>query len=275
MRSSIVTSLLVATLASFVSVSVLGCAADAQHGDEEGSDAPSTVQADALSKLGKSIVGDYKSDAWYPRFSLAADRSYSWDTGIRCIKAPCPSGDAGTWTIYNGTAGSHYVNLVSKPAGQSRWFRIYDGPPVVLKGVFGTTGTFTKQGSTSYPTCESSKTKCEAGMHCEDTAIVCITTPCAPTAPSCVPDNKCATVRCAAGYKCEATGTTVGCVPLSKDYCDSDADCKIIDNYCGGCQCLPLANWATPPTCTDPVACFVQPCRGKTPACESNHCVAR
>lgn len=235
MRASIVTAVL-ALSSSLAFCLAIGCSADAQHSDAEG-DAPGTVQADALSKLGKSIVGDYQSDAVYPRFSLAADGTYTWDTGIRCVKAPCPSGDAGKWTIYNGTAGRHYVNLVSKPAGEDRWFRIYDGPPVVLKGVFGTDGTFTKQGGTTGPSC--------------------------------------ATVRCAAGYTCQVSGGTVGCVALPKDFCNTDGDCKLVDDYCGGCNCLPLASWAAPPSCTTPVSCFVEPCRGKTVACESNHCVAR
>ena len=232
MRSSIVTTFfIVSSLAAFT---MGGCAADARHTDDEG-DAPSTMQADALSKLGKSIVGDYKSAAVYPRFELKADGTYSWDTGIRCVRAPCPSGDIGTWKIYNGTAGRHYVNLVSTPAAEDRWYRIYDGPPVVLDGRFGTTGTFTKQGTTG---------------------------------------TTCAAVRCAAGTKCDDSSGTAACVPLSKDFCNADADCKLVDDYCGGCNCLALASWATPPTCTDPVNCFVEPCMRKTVSCVSNHCVS-
>jgi hypothetical protein len=117
------------------------------------------------------------------------------------------------------------------------------------------------------------KTKCEAGTHCELETIYCITTPCDPIA-QCVPDaTGCATVKCAAGYQCvENPDGTAGCQPLSKDYCVSDADCQLVDNYCGGCECLALATWASPPSCTDPVMCTVQPCGGKTATCVSNHC---
>ncbi len=229
MRSSILSALFVVS-----SLALAGCAADSQHANEDG-DTPSTVQADALSKFGKTIVGSYQSAAVYPRFELKADGTYTWDTGIRCVRAPCPSGDAGTFTIYTGSSGSHYVNLVSKPAAADRWFRIFDGPPVVLKGVFGTDGTFTKES----------------------------------------PITKCMTVRCAAGYVCQDDGTTAGCVPLSKDFCTVDADCKLVDDYCGGCNCLPLASWAAPPSCTTPVNCFAEPCMNKKVACVSNHCVKK
>lgn len=116
---------------------------------------------------------------------------------------------------------------------------------------------------------------CETGTHCEMQEIWCITTPCEPIA-QCVPDktDPCATVKCAAGYQCVANPDgTAGCQPLSKDFCNADADCKLVDNYCGGCECLALATWATPPSCTDPFACLVQPCGGKSVACVNNQCV--
>ncbi len=122
-------------------------------------------------------------------------------------------------------------------------------------------------------------TKCAKGTHCELQTIYCVTTPCDPIA-KCVPNeppvDACAVVRCAAGTTCQVQADgTAACVPMSKDFCNVAADCKLVDNYCGGCECLPLATWATPPSCTDPVSCFAQPCGGKTVACESNHCVVR
>jgi len=125
--------------------------------------------------------------------------------------------------------------------------------------------------------CDS--TKCAKGTHCELEAIYCITTPCDPIA-KCVADeppvDACAVVRCAAGTTCQVQPDgTAACVGLSKDFCNSAADCKLVDDYCGGCNCLPLATWASPPSCTDPTTCFMQPCAGKTVACESNHCVVR
>jgi len=57
--------------------------------------------------------------------------------------------------------------------------------------------------------------------------------------------------------------------------CNSDADCRLVDDYCGGCNCLALAPGEKAPTCADPVACFVEPCLNKTAACVSGSCVAQ
>ncbi len=118
-----------------------GCAAQTSHDGEED---PSTFTAaeGALSSYAKQLVGDYKSDALYPRFSLLKDGSYTFDTGIRCIKAPCPSGDAGTFSIWNDSRARKYVNLFSTDGKVSRWFRVDALKPVTLVGVSGITGTF-------------------------------------------------------------------------------------------------------------------------------------
>jgi hypothetical protein len=57
--------------------------------------------------------------------------------------------------------------------------------------------------------------------------------------------------------------------------CKSDADCRLVDDYCGGCNCLALAPGESAPKCTDPVACFVEPCLNKKAACVSGSCVAQ
>jgi hypothetical protein len=46
----------------------------------------------------------------------------------------------------------------------------------------------------AYSTCANAEIACAPGTHCEDVPIVCVTTPCAPTAPTCVAD------RCPAAY---------------------------------------------------------------------------
>jgi len=142
-----------------------GCAA--QSTAPEGDDDTTTLRAEgALSALGKQLVGNYKSDAFYPRFSLAADGTYSWDTGIRCIKGPCPSGDSGRFSIYYGAfTGYRYVNLVSSDRAISRWFRIASVTPAKLVGVFGTTGTFTKDTGKPVPACTVAA-DCAGGEQC-------------------------------------------------------------------------------------------------------------
>jgi hypothetical protein len=84
--------------------------------------------------------------------------------------------------------------------------------------------------------------RCAAGTHCEVTPIVCVTTPCNPIA-ECKPD------------------VVVGA-------CNSDSDCKLSDNYCGGCACDALGPGQTPTTCSNPVNCFVQPCMNKVAKCD-------
>lgn len=122
--------------------------------------------------------------------------------------------------------------------------------------------------------CDS--TVCKRGETCELQAIQCVTTPCDPIAVCVAKVDACALVRCAAGTTCQVQSDgSAACVGLSKDFCNTDADCKLVDNYCGGCECLALASWATPPTCSDPVNCFAQPCMNKTVACVNNQCVVK
>ena len=85
-------------------------------------------------------------------------------------------------------------------------------------------------------------------------------------------NNPCMTVRCSAGTHCEAHGQQAGCVA---DTCKSDADCRLVDNYCDGCACDALLNSAPDPVCGGTtVACFAQPCAGKVAKCDRGTCVS-
>jgi hypothetical protein len=59
--------------------------------------------------------------------------------------------------------------------------------------------------------------------------------------------------------------------------CKTDPDCRSSSYYCGGCQCLALADQETPPQCIagDEVKCLIDPCRGKTSFCNAGHCDLR
>ena len=57
--------------------------------------------------------------------------------------------------------------------------------------------------------------------------------------------------------------------------CKSTADCRLVDDYCGGCNCLALGPGQSAPKCSDPVQCLRQPCGGMTAACVSGSCVAQ
>jgi hypothetical protein len=55
--------------------------------------------------------------------------------------------------------------------------------------------------------------------------------------------------------------------------CSSDSDCRAVDVYCGGCQCMALAASAPAPTCPgSEVQCFAQPCRGQRAVCKAGAC---
>ncbi len=86
--------------------------------------------------------------------------------------------------------------------------------------------------------------------------------------------DPCAAVRCMEGTHCVALGRRAVCV-RDPGRCSSDADCRLIDNYCGGCKCDALPKDRRDPVCTDGglVACFAQPCMQKTAVCSRGFCV--
>ena len=89
--------------------------------------------------------------------------------------------------------------------------------------------------------------------------------------------NPCVTVRCSAGFMCKAKGQRAECVrDPAQDECVTDADCRLEDNYCGGCSCLPLSTNEQGPTCTNPVNCFASPCAvsSKKAACVNGQCTS-
>jgi hypothetical protein len=58
--------------------------------------------------------------------------------------------------------------------------------------------------------------------------------------------------------------------------CRIDADCRLFDDYCTGCDCRALARTDPDPRCSGPgVRCLVQPCANKVAACEAGRCVVR
>jgi hypothetical protein len=93
--------------------------------------------------------------------------------------------------------------------------------------------------------------KCAAGTHCVLEQVACIQAPCPPQ-PTCVKD------------------------PTPGTQCSVNEDCRLFDNYCGGCACDALPVKASDPKCDKGmVQCLVQPCRNKTAVCSSGMCVAK
>jgi hypothetical protein len=103
-------------------------------------------------------------------------------------------------------------------------------------------------GSSSGPAC-GSKT-CPTGEYCCNASCGL----CAPMGAACIQ------IACAPG----PTG------------CTTDADCTLIDDYCGGCNCDALPKGSPQPVCSGTmVNCLVAPCQGKTAACVNSACAAK
>jgi len=91
------------------------------------------------------------------------------------------------------------------------------------------------------------------------------------TERACGSGDPCAAARCGAGTRCVAKDGAATCEP---DACKTDADCALVDDYCGGCTCRALPRSATPPRCDNAVQCFRQPCAGFKASCRQGVCEA-
>ncbi len=110
--------------------------------------------------------------------------------------------------------------------------------------------------------------RCASGTHCEvkKHKASCVADACGPN-----------TKLCMIGYHYDNTPGVCGCVadaPAAE--CKTDANCRLEDDYCTGCDCRALAPTETIAACTGPgVRCFAEPCMNKTAACVAGQCVAR
>lgn len=200
MRTTIRISIVLAALA------FSGCAA--QAGVEGGDDDFVASDAEALtgSTLYKALVGGYRSaDTLYPTFTLNADRTFTLDTGIRCVRAPCDSGDSGKWTLYM-YRGRYYLNLAG--VSLSRWYQVQSFAKGVLVGMTEK-GTWTKEA----PTSGCAAILCAPDSMCVD----------APEGASCI--TKCATVRCTSATYCDASSGSAQCVAYACPK-ESFVDCE-------------------------------------------------
>ena len=131
-------------------------------------------------------------------------------------------------------------------------------------------------GSTGTVTCGSNT--CAAGQYCCNASCgicapmgaACIQIACEPpdAGHTCV-DN----VACIKGTSWSPTQCK--CVPESGT-CTTVADCQLVSDYCGGCNCLALSQGQKAPVCTGQmVQCLIDPCQLKNAACVSGRCVAQ
>ena len=57
--------------------------------------------------------------------------------------------------------------------------------------------------------------------------------------------------------------------------CSGDADCRLFDDYCGGCTCRALPKNVSDPVCNGtPFSCFVEPCLSNRATCVAGQCMA-
>jgi hypothetical protein len=74
------------------------------------------------------------------------------------------------------------------------------------------------------------------------------------------------------GARADAGGAASGPGP-SPSGCRIDADCRLFDDYCKGCDCRALLTTEADPHCTTPgVRCLRQPCAMARAACELGVC---
>jgi hypothetical protein len=131
----------------FLALSLAGCGgADIDEPTSSSTeDSASDVSKEALhgSKLGEKLVGGWKAQgSLYPRLDLAADGTYSLDTGMRCATNVCASGESGVWNLYRSMSGRYYVGLFTKTSEAWYQVRTVEGEPKLLTGAFGTKGAF-------------------------------------------------------------------------------------------------------------------------------------
>lgn len=91
------------------------------------------------------------------------------------------------------------------------------------------------------------------------------------TERACGSADPCAAARCGAGTRCVAKDGVASCEP---EACKTDADCALVDDYCGGCTCRALPRGTTLPRCANTVQCFRQPCSGFKATCRAGACEA-
>ena len=131
-------------------------------------------------------------------------------------------------------------------------------------------------GSTGTLPCGSNK--CGAGQYCCNASCGI----CAPMGAACIqiacePPDAGICVQNVACVKGTAWSLTeCKCVPESGSTCTTVADCQLVSDYCGGCNCLALSPGQKPPACPGQmVQCLIDPCQLKTAACVNGRCVAQ
>lgn len=82
------------------------------------------------------------------------------------------------------------------------------------------------------------------------------------------------TQMCIIGYKWSSQ--KCACIPDKTNgaagKCSTDADCRIVSDYCGGCFCDALSKSQPDPSCVSTVKCAMDPCTGHSASCVGGFC---
>jgi len=178
------------------------------------------------------------------------------DASLGNAGAPVDNSGGSAGSATSGTGGSSAGSAGSSTSTGAGGSTSTGAGGSTSGGAGGATGGSTNGGTGGAPAGDGGAdpcavVSCAAGTHCVLEQVACIQAPCPPQ-PTCVKD-----------------------APAGSD-CTVDSDCKLVDNYCGGCACDALPVKASEPKCDGGmVQCLVAPCRNKTAACSNNLCVAK
>lgn len=287
--------------AALVSLPFLGCSS--ADSSEPGSTDESEVldldgKADGLSKP----VGTYELSKPSTMGSrdpillvLKTDKTYHLEIQVQCITHPCyPIGIDGEYKLTKSTTSSKRFIKLDDGQDVTRYeYKLSQTGKLSLR-IAGTTPwaemTRAEQGWCGEPAdCNVQmlpQPKCPGEWQCE--ANACSYSECGFPKNDCVaaggecvglyPGNcKDGVIGSADQYSCGGQLGVMCCLPAEPTAeCKTDADCRLEDDYCTGCDCRALAEGESLPVCDGPgVKCFAQPCGGKTAACVGGQCVVK
>ncbi len=157
-------------------------------------------------------------------------------------------GAGGTMTVPKPGAGSGGAPGAAGGGGTATGGAVGSGGTISPKVDAGTAGGGVKCGDNT----------CAVGQVC-----------CNPSCGTCAPPNGACTLQFCLP-KPDAGVTPGGA-------CKVDGDCRLVDDYCTGCNCRALNQAEVAPVCSSGamVQCLIQPCAAKMAACEAGKCVSR
>jgi hypothetical protein len=164
------------------------------------------------------------------------------------------------------------------------------GTPASSGGVTANGGSVSTGGSPSYGT-PCGRNTCGAGLVCCNASCgtcvppgyACDMIACEDPGPG-VPcgKNTCASDQICCSPSCGICGSkggacpAIACNPDPVSNCTQNSDCRIVADYCTGCDCRALGPSDKLPACSGAgVECLRDPCDGKAAVCKAGVCVAQ